>query len=145
MIILKKIINIKEDLYNWYERKKGYCINNIIDSCNFFGINGIICIKFKYNNEKNNRRDYILPESVYEAHGDSRYWKASAKFFVDGNEYSGRVNVTSHKYIGEKIAILYNPKDPNDFISQSSTSVGISMIIFGCIFSIPVIKKLKNR
>ncbi len=42
-------------------------------------------------------------QRVYEAHGDSRYWKASAKFFVDGNEYSGRVNVTSHKYIGEKI------------------------------------------
>ena len=83
-------------------------------------------------------------ERVYDTHRDTSYWNASAKFFVDGKEYSGYVNVTSHKYVGQKIMILYNPKDPNDFISQSSTYSGITMIIFGFIFSIPVIKKLKN-
>ena len=83
-------------------------------------------------------------ERVYDTHRDTSYWNASAKFFVDGKEYSGYVNVTSHKYIGQKIMILYNPKDPNNFISQSSTYSGITMIIFGFIFSIPVIKKLKN-
>jgi len=84
-------------------------------------------------------------ERVYDTDRDTRYWDASAKFFVDGNEYSGHVNVTSHKYIGQKIMILYNPKNPNNFISQSSTYSGIAMIIFGCIFLIPIILKLKNR
>ena len=81
---------------------------------------------------------------VYDTHRNTRYWNASAKFFVDGKEYSGYVNVTSHKYIGQKIMILYNPKNPNNFISQSSTYSGITMIIFGFIFSIPIIKKFKN-
>lgn len=84
-------------------------------------------------------------ERVYDTHRDTRYWNASAKFLVDGKEYSGHVDVTSHKYVGQKIMILYNPKDPNDFISQSSSFVGITMIIFGFIFSIPIIQKLKKR
>lgn len=82
---------------------------------------------------------------VHDTNRDAVYWKASAKFFVDGKEYSGYVNVTSNKDIGEKIMVLYNPKDPNDFISQSSTFSGIIMIIFGFIFSIPIILKLKNK
>ncbi len=84
-------------------------------------------------------------ERVYDTYRDIKYWNASAKFSVDGNEYSGYVNVTSHKYIGQKIIILYNPKDPNDFISQSSTYSGITMIIFGFIFLIPIILKLKDK
>lgn len=81
-------------------------------------------------------------QRVYDTHRDTRYWDATAKFSVDGNEYSGYVNVTSHKYVGQKIMILYNPKDPNNFISQSSTYSGITMIIFGMVFLIP---KFKNR
>ena len=79
---------------------------------------------------------------VYDTHRDSKYWDASAKFSVDGNEYYGYVNVTSHKYVGQKIKILYNPKNPNDFISKSSTYSGITMIIFGFVFLIP---KFINR
>lgn len=74
---------------------------------------------------------------VYDRHRDSNYWMASAKFFVDGNEYYGNVNVTSYKYVGQKIKILYNPKNPSDFISKSSTYSGFIMIIFGCVFLIP--------
>ncbi len=74
---------------------------------------------------------------VHDTHNDSSYWSASAKFFVDGNEYSGYVNVTSHKYVGDKIKILYNPKNPNDFVSKSSTYSGFTMIIFGVVFLIP--------
>lgn len=79
---------------------------------------------------------------VYDTHRDEKYWSASAKFSVEGKEYNGYVNVTSHKYVGQKIKILYNPKNPNDFISKSSTYSGITMMIFGFVFLIP---KLKDR
>ena len=81
----------------------------------------------------------------YDIHRNTSHWDAMAKFSVDGNEYSGAVTVNGHKYIGQHIMILYNPKDPNDFISQYLTYQGIPMIIFGVIFSIPIIQKLKRR
>lgn len=28
-------------------------------------------------------------QRIYDTHRNTSYWKASAKFFVDGNEYSG--------------------------------------------------------
>jgi len=74
---------------------------------------------------------------VYDTHRDTKYWNATAKFLVDGNEYSGSVNVTTHKYVGQKIKILYNPKNPSDFISKSSTYSGFTMIIFGFMFFLP--------
>lgn len=83
---------------------------------------------------------------VYNMQENTRYWNASAKFFVDGNEYYGHINVNSHKYVGQKIKILYNPKDPNNFISKSSTYYGIIMIVFGFIFLIPKFSKhFKNK
>lgn len=79
-------------------------------------------------------------QKVYDTHDNSNYWDAAAKFSVNGQQYYGYVNVSSHKFVGQKIIILYNPKDPNDFISQSSTLSGIAMIIFGIIFLIPKLK-----
>lgn len=81
---------------------------------------------------------------VYSTHENENYWDASAKFSVEGKEYQGNVNVTSHKQIGQKIKILYNPKNPNDFISKSSTYSGIFMIVFGFIFLIPKLQKIKK-
>lgn len=83
---------------------------------------------------------------VHDMHRDTSYWQASAKFLVDGKEYSGPINVNSHKYVGQKIKILYNPKKPDDFISKSSTYSGFTMIIMGLVFMIPKFKKqLKNK
>ena len=85
-------------------------------------------------------------KKIYDTQRNTSYWSATAKFSIDGNEYSGNVNVTSHKYVGQKIMILYNPKNPNDFISQSSTYSGITMIIFGIVFLIPKFQnKQKNK
>lgn len=81
----------------------------------------------------------------YDIHRNTSHWDAMAKFSVDGNEYSGAVTVSGHKYIGQHIIILYNPKNPDDFISQYLTYSGIPMIILGVIFSIPIILKLKNK
>lgn len=78
----------------------------------------------------------------YNSRKRTRYYNASAKFSVNGKEYDGHVDVTSHKYVGQPIKILYNPKNPNDFISKSSTYSGITMIIYGLIFLIP---KLENH
>lgn len=81
-------------------------------------------------------------QKVYDIHRDTSYWDARAKFVVAGNEYYGNVNVSSHKYVGQKIMILYNPKNPNEFICQSLTYFGITMMILGILFLIP---KIKNR
>lgn len=81
-------------------------------------------------------------QRVYDTHRDTKYWDASVEFSIDGNKYYGKVNVTSHKYVGQKIMILYNPKEPNDFISQSDANAGITMIIFGFVFLTP---KFINR
>ena len=134
---------MKEVLCDWYEKKD---ITLIILSIVviFLVLMGLYALSSNIT-MKRTIGEITYCERVYDTHRDTRYWTASAKFFVDGKEYSGHVDVTSHKYIGQKIMILYNPKDPNDFISQSSTFVGITMIIFGFIFSIPIIQKLKNR
>lgn len=83
-------------------------------------------------------------QRVHDTHNNTHYWNASAKFSVDGNEYSGYVNVTTHKLVGQKIIILYDPKDPNNFITQSSTYSGITMIIIGMVFLIPKFKDKKK-
>ena len=82
---------------------------------------------------------------VYDWRRDNIYWDASAKFYLKGKEYSGKVHVDSHKYVGQKIAILYNPKNPNDFINKDSSYVGIITILFGIVFLIPSISFRKNK
>ncbi len=83
---------------------------------------------------------------VNDTYRNTSYWDASARFYVDEEEYYGYVNVNSHKYVGQKIKILYDPKDPSHFISKSSTYVGILIINFGLVFLIPKIQsKLKNN
>lgn len=82
---------------------------------------------------------------VYDTQRDNKYWDAKAKFSVDGKEYSGSVNVTNHKYVGQKIKILYDSKNPNNFISKSSTYSGITMIIVGMMFLIPKFNRKRKK
>ncbi len=124
------------------ERKKNTVALNILSIIGiFFILMGLYALSSNIV-MKETTGEITYCSRVYDTHNNTSYWDASVKFMVDGNEYYGYVNVNSHKYVGEKIKILYNPENPNDFISKSSTYSGITMIIFGLVFLIP---KFKDR
>lgn len=121
--------------------------NNIV-GLNILSIIGVFLIllgldALSYNIVmKETTGEIIHCSKVYSSNGG--YWDTSAKFSVDGKEYYGDVNVNSHKYSGEKIKILYDPQNPNHFISKSSTYSGFTMIIFGFVFLIPKIQNIRK-
>lgn len=59
------------------------------------------------------------------------------EFEVNDIKYSGSLgSYSSSMYIGKSIDIYYNPLNPNNFKSSTSTFVGLFVIGFGMIFSL---------
>ena len=131
----------------------------------FFIPLGIICIvmsifMFVMGNE---HKDYIktqavvskmelVEEATTDAEGNDveATYKVYVKYTVDGKDYEEELGELSGYEKGDKLDIVYNPKDPTQ-ISQPSSVIfticllvgGIAAIIGGVLSSIAAIKKHK--
>ena len=95
----------------------------------------------------------LVEEATTDAEGNEveATYKVYVKYTVDGEEYEEELGELSGIKKGDKMEILYNPKDPTQIAQPSNLLVslvflvvGIVSLIFGIVSSIKSIKKYKK-
>ena len=92
----------------------------------------------------NQNKDYIKIESTVskvelsreetidsEGNTEPAMYKIFVKYTVDGKEYDTELGEMYEKKVGDKITIIYNPKDPTQISQPNSIILNIAMLVGG--------------
>ena len=75
----------------------------------------------------------LVREASYDIDGnyEDAMYKIFVKYTVDGNVYDTELGDMYEKKVGEKITIIYNPKDPTEIAQPATMVLNIVLLVGG--------------
>ena len=98
-------------------------------------------------------RTQLVSEETYDAEGnrEEAQYKIWVKYTVDGIEYEADYGIMPKREVGEKVNIIYDPKDPNNIASPASPIInavlivgGVASLVGGIISAVNAVKRHKK-